>query len=137
MPVNVQISLSSRNRWERLVVRILDSASGPGRNLNNAAALLLPVVELVDRQLVQRHLGTAAGSFTVRVGQQRLHFRMPLPTDPICDCVLYEVAAIRHDRVRNLWSSLRREEVEDDCLADVSPDMARMPAMVRALEAAY
>ena len=123
MPVNVQISLNPRNRWERLVVRILDSAAGESRSLNNVAALLLPVVPLVEGQLAQRHLGTAAGSFSVRVGQQRLLLRMPAPTDPLCDCVLYEVVAIRHDRVRHLWLDLRRELVEDELAAD-APELA-------------
>jgi hypothetical protein len=123
MPVNVQISLNSRNRWERLVIRIADTAAADGRSLNNVAALLLPVVALVEAQLVQRHLGTAAGGFTVRAGQQRLVLRMPLPTDPICDCVLTEVLPIRHDRVRSLWINLQRDQPEVVRPACVPADM--------------
>jgi hypothetical protein len=45
----------------------------------------------------------------VGVGQQRLLLRMPLPTDPLCDCVLYAVDEPRHDKVRHLWERLRRD----------------------------
>jgi len=111
MPVNVQISLNPRNRWERLVVRIADTAAGDGRSLNNVAALLLQVVSRVDRELVRRHLGLATGGFTVRVGQQQLVLRMPLPSDPMCDCVLHLVEPFRHDRMHHLLEHLRGDTV--------------------------